>query len=97
MAKDNEFSLGHFESESFWRCAGGFCGLLKTWIWVSRMDWPKSVDLRAISKRGRLEEIDEVTQEKCVERETDLTRKDLGDARSRERMRGQPRGRCRGG
>lgn len=42
------------------------------------MDWPRRINLRAISKWLIPKPIAEVTQENCVEREKDQTREDLG-------------------
>lgn len=67
MTEGNDFSFGRFESERFRRYAGDFCRKLKIWIWVFRVDWPKSVDLRAISKWMILKLMREVTQDRCVE------------------------------
>ena len=43
MTEDNEFSFGQFER--FCRSTGDLCRQLKIWMWVSRVDWPKSIDL----------------------------------------------------
>lgn len=67
MTEGNDFSFGRFESERFRRYAGDFCRKLKIWIWVFIVDWPKSVDLRAISKWMILKLMREVTQDRCVE------------------------------
>lgn len=47
-------------------------------MWVSRVDWPKCINVRGISKWLILKPIAEVTQENCVEREKGQTREDLG-------------------
>lgn len=69
MTEGNDFSFGHFESERFRRYAGDFCRKLKIWIWVFIVDWPRGVDLGAISKWMILKPTREVTRKRCVERE----------------------------
>lgn len=44
MMEDNEFSLGRFEPERFWRHTGDFHRLLNIWTWASGVDWvPTSI------------------------------------------------------